>query len=54
MTNRRKQAVYIDDENIPKIDELKKGMALSNFLNWALRSHFQEYDIKHCPHLKQN
>ena len=48
-TQKRKQAIYIDDDNLEKLDKLKANWALSHFVNWAIRKFFPEYSIKHCP-----
>jgi len=37
-TKRRRQVTYIDDENIQRINSLKKLGILSKYLNWTLQN----------------
>lgn len=48
-TTRRRQITYIDDSNMNKLKLLKQRWSLSHFLNWALRKHFDDYPLSHCP-----
>ena len=42
-TKRRRQITYVDDENLARIDDLKKLGMLSKFLNWTLRNNISTF-----------
>lgn len=42
-TKRRRQVTYVDDENLARIDALKKLGMLSKFLNWTLRNNIEAF-----------
>ena len=48
-TQKRRQVIYIDDDNLSQLATLKANWAFSHFVNWAIREFFSKYSIKHCP-----